>query len=148
MHGAAIEFTIYICSACDNQEQVDEAKQSHYLYELELQTIVPSIDPNKMLGSGHGRWYPFPLRPRKKHTTKESFMGDDTIVYPTYYVVQTMNGCGPNQRVKYKAAYNIQMIPQEEVIKIFFSFECYSEGTRSNGHDEVNHTDGNLRSTL
>lgn len=128
MHRAAKEFTLYIYSACDNKEQVIEAKDRHYQYELQVEHIVASIEPTKMLGGGHGGWSPFPLRPRKKHTTKESFMNDDTIVYPTYSVVQTMNGSGPNQRGKYKSAYNICMIPNEQVKKIFHHLGSIPDG--------------------
>jgi len=117
-HKAAGEFQMYIQTSYYNIAQKIAAQELHYDLEDEINALLPTCEPTKVLG-GHGGWFSFPKRKRKLFADKASFVTDETNVYPFYQSTQTINSSGPNQRGKYKSAYMIQSFPDDQKAAIW-----------------------------
>lgn len=113
-HQAAEEFVMYLYTSYSNDAEREVAQDRHYHLEADIEQIYKTCEPTKALG-GHAGWAPFPVRPRKRHTSKTSYMHDETMDYPFYALTETINGSGPNQRGKYKSAYMIKDFPDFQI---------------------------------
>lgn len=118
-HRSAAESVIYLYTSYTCDKECKEVKRLHWDLEQQLNAIAPTCEPTRILSGGHGGGAPFPLRAKKMHTDVESFISDDTIEYPTYALVQTMNASGQNQRGKYKSAYMCEQMPRDQISTIW-----------------------------
>lgn len=129
-HEAAEEFVMYLYTSYSNDAERVEAKERHLDLEAQIEAIYNSCEPTKALG-GHAGWAPFPVRPRKRHTSKASYVEDDTMDFPFYALTETINGSGPNQRGKYKSAYMIKDFPDNQIDVMWDHLRSFPDGLTS-----------------
>ena len=126
-HKAAGEFQMYLQTCYFDEEQRAAAQELHWDLEQAIEGVMPTCEPTKVLG-GHGGWFSFPKRERRRHLSRQSFVSDDTNEYPFYQSTQTINGSGPNQRGKYKSAYMLDKFPSDQIDAIWEHLQAVPEG--------------------
>jgi hypothetical protein len=126
MHEAAEESQMTVHTAYHNEKEKEEAKAYHNELEKKLDNFYTISSPCAAL-AGHAGYWSRPSK-RNKEQDRSDAVADTRHDFPFYDATQTMNPSGPNQRGKYKSAYQKEHFPMEQVKAIINNLKKVPEG--------------------
>ncbi|NER39533.1 MAG: FAD-binding protein [Oscillatoria sp. SIO1A7] len=130
MHKSAGELRMTIQSSYFNEEQRIQSKVYVHQLENELEQITGNSLLKRVASTlaGHAGWWSVPPAPRNFNTREQDAITESTGDYTYYEAEQTLNSSGPNQRGKYKSAYQRKRFPTEQIQIIYNRLQVIPNG--------------------